>query len=242
MRILFLNYYQGLYKRGAEVFIEEIKKRLSEDFVVEVLSENKPLPKRWPVLWRLFIDPQGLLILFFTLKSVRRIIKFKPDVIVPTNGGWQPALIKLYCAFCGKRMVIIGHSGIGWDDINNLWCFPNCFVALSEKAKTWAERINPFVKVEKIYNGIDLKEFSPKGETAKINLERPIFLSVGSLQEQKKHMLTIKAVSLLRHGSLLILGDGEDKDKLLSLGLKLLGVVIPKEFRFIGKNKRPGKC
>ena len=48
----------------------------------------------------------------------------KYDVVVPLNGGWQPALLRIITWVYGGKVVISGQAGMGWDDRNNLWCFP----------------------------------------------------------------------------------------------------------------------
>ncbi|OGM20585.1 hypothetical protein A2955_02390 [Candidatus Woesebacteria bacterium RIFCSPLOWO2_01_FULL_37_19] len=221
MKIAFLNGYQN--RRGAETFVNELSKRLKEKHRVDLMLGDKTVPKRWPLLWRAFLDPHGIYTFLFTLKYIPKMWKVKFDVVIPINGGWQPALVRLVTWLYGGKMVISGQSGIGWDDRNNLWCFPDCFVALSTYAKSWARKVNPFVKGEYIPNGVDLQKFNPKGEKLKLNLKRPIILTVAALTPSKRVDLVIRAVSKWKKVSLLLVGDGEMKDELESLGKKLLG-------------------
>jgi len=223
MKIVFLNIYQNTVNRGAETFVSELSKRLQNNHDVGVLLGQKPLPKRWPVVWRFFIDPQSLLIAGFTLRNLSKIWKDKPDVVVPLNGGWQPAFIRIITWLYGGKMVIAGQSGMGWDDRNNLWSFPNYFITLSSKALSWAKRSNPFVKSKYIPNGVDLKNFKPVGSKYITDLKGPIVLCVGALTPSKRIDLTIKAVAKLKNTSLLVVGDGEMKSELKDLGRKLLG-------------------
>ena len=120
-------------------------------------------------------------------------------------------------------MVIAGQSGIGWDDRNNLWSFPNVFIALSSKALGWAKRANPLVRSKYIPNGVDLKKFNPSGPKYKTKLKSPLVLCVGALTPSKRIDLTIKAVAKLKDVSLLVAGDGDTKGELRNLGKKLLG-------------------
>lgn len=229
MKIVFLNIYQNVVDRGAEAFVSELSKRLQKNHKVDIFSEKTLLLKRWPILWRLFLDPQSLSIGWFTLKNLSKIWKEKPDIVVPLNGGWQPAFIRLVTWLYGGKMVIAGQSGIGWDDRNNLWSFPNYFVALSSKALRWANKANPLVKSKYIPNGVDLEKFNPSGSKYKTKLKKPIILCVGALTSSKRIDLTIKAVAKLKNVSLLVVGDGSMKSQLKSLGKKLLG----KRFRLI---------
>ncbi len=46
-------------------------------------------------------------------------------MVIPVNGGWMPAILRIVTWLYGGKLVISGQSGIGWDDRNNLWCFPD---------------------------------------------------------------------------------------------------------------------
>ena len=241
MKIAFLNMYSGVVNRGAETFVHEIAQRLSKrnDVTLFQFGDKRgresynvisiPMRINWnskdmtgTIRRRLFIDYWSLLILLFTLKSIRKIIKEKFEMIVPLNSGWQPALIRIVTWLYGGKMIISGQSGIGWDDRNNLWCFPNYFVALSSYAKNWAKRVNPFVKTEYIPNGVDIQKFNQKGDKLKIDLKKPIVLTVGALIPSKRIDLVMKAVSKLKNVRLLVVGDGEQKDELNRIGEDLM--------------------
>ena len=225
MKIAFLNIFQGKVNRGAETFVDELAKRLAKNCQVDVLSGKAAPLSRWPILWRFFVDPSGLQILVFTLKNLPKILKEKYDIVIPTNGGWQPAFVRLVTWLYGGKMVISGQSGIGWDDRNNLWSFPDIFVGLTKKAKNWAGRANPFLRnIYHIPNGVDLTKFTPEGRKYKTALVSPIVLAVGAFTRQKRLDLVIKAVSRLGSASLLIAGGGGDrKEEFTKLGKELLG-------------------
>ncbi len=224
MKIAFLNIYQGLVERGAERVIEELSGRFKKKHTVKIFQGDSLPPKRWPILWRFFIDLQGIYIFWFTLKILPQIIKGRFDIVIPTNGGWQPAIIRLVTWLTGRKMVIIGHSGIGWDEKNNLWSFPDTFVAPSSFSEKWAKKVNPFVKIRHISNGVDINKFSPKGSHINnLKLEHPVILCVGALSPEKRLDLAISAVSELRKGSLIIVGTGQLKGELLEKGKELLG-------------------
>lgn len=224
MKIAFINIYQNQVDRGAETFVKEISERLSRHHEVKVFSGNKIPGKRWPILWRLFIDPQGLAIAGFTLELVPKILKEKYDVIVPLNGGWQPAIIRLITWLYGGKMIVSGQSGIGWDDRNNLWCFPNTFVALSTKSRLWSGRVMPFVKAVRIPNGVDPKKFKPEGPKYQTKLPKPVVLCVGALTKTKRIDLVIRAVAKMGSASLLVVAGSADREKeIRQLGTSLLG-------------------
>ena len=73
MKIAFLNITQGKVNRGAETFVAEVVGRLSQDSEVEVISDQKVLPARWPLLWRIYLDPHALLIAAFTIKNIYKL-------------------------------------------------------------------------------------------------------------------------------------------------------------------------
>lgn len=223
MKVAFINIYQNLVDRGAETFVREVSERLSRNHKVRIFSGKKIPPTRWPILWKLFIDPQGLAIALFTLKILPEIWREKYDTVIPVNGGWQPALVRLITWLYGGKMVISGQSGKGWDDRNNLWCFPDTFAAISIFAKTWAGRANLLVKSIDIPNGVDLNKFTAEGEIYQSELKKPIILCVGALTESKRIDLAIKAVARLKGISLLVVGDGVLRSKIYDLGFKMLG-------------------
>ena len=251
MKIAFINIYQGKVERGAETFVMEVAHRLFLKHQVVVfqprkaVGEEKYTVKRisiylnWKIkdssgtlLRRFFLDYWSVKIFIFTLKTLASIYKEKYDIVIPLNGGWQPALIRLVTWLYGGRMVIAGQSGIGWDDRNNLWSFPDRFVALSTFGKNWAKKVNPFVEAEYIPNGVDLNKFLPKGKRLKTNLKRPIVLCVAALTKTKRVNLAIEAVAKLPNVSLLVIGDGNLRDEIRHLGKEKLG----KKFELIKLN------
>ncbi len=198
MNIAFLSRYQKTVNRGAESFVAELSKRLSGKFNVEILSGN---------------DSDNL----------SKIIKGKYDLVIPINGRLQSLKASFSRIFGKHRLLITGHSGIGRDDMWNILVKPDVFVALTKYQQKWAEKWAWGSKILQIPNGIDLNKFSPDGPKIEINLPKPIILSVGALVWYKYHERVIRAVSTLDYGSVLIVGEGEDREKLESLGNKLLG-------------------
>lgn len=223
MKIAFLNIYQGRVNRGAETFVAELSKGLSKNHYVDVLLGEKLPAKRWPILWRAFIDPHGVQVCWWTLKKLPKIWSEKYDIVIPLNGGWQPAFIRIITWLYGGKMVISGQSGKGWDDRNNLWSFPNTFVALSTRLRSWAKKANPFVKAVYIPNGVDIDKFKPEGQKLSFGVKKPVILCVGALTAEKRIGLAIKAVSKLKKGSLVVVGDGPLKNDLKRLGDSLMG-------------------
>lgn len=199
MKIAFLNRYQFKVERGAEIFVSELTKKLSKNHQVDILAGEDA-------------------------DSLEKVLKGNYDVVVPINGRVQSLKFSLLRRLGGYKLLITGHSGKGWDDIiNTALAKPDVFVALTNYQLEWAKKWAWGSKLIKIPNGIDLEKFRPEGEKIKIDLERPIILSVGALVWYKYHDRVIRAVKQLSYGSALIVGEGPDEEKLLRLGKKLLG-------------------
>lgn len=194
-KLAFLNKYQGKVNRGAETFVREVSQRLSKSYQVDVISD----------------------INYFDL------FKNKYDLIIPTNGRFQVVLTRIITWLTGGKMIVSGQSGMGWDDRVNLYSFPNYFVPISSEALRWAKRVNPFVKVEYVPNGVDLNKFTAEGEKYRTEFKKPIVLCVGALTKSKRIDLVIKAVAKIENANLLVVGDGDLRDKIYDLGFKLLG-------------------
>ena len=198
MKIVFLSRYQKTVERGAENFVTELSQKLSENNQVEVLSGTDS-------------------------DSLNKILREKYDVVIPMNGRLQALKASLGRLRRGYKLLITGQSGIGRDDIWNIFIKPDIFVALTDYQRMWAEHWTWGSKLVKIPNGVDLKKFTPSGNKINLKLERPIILSVGVLTWYKYHDRLIQAAKLLRSGSVLIVGQGPDKERLQQLGRKLLG-------------------
>lgn len=199
MKIAFLSRYQNTFQRGAENFVSEISKRLSERHKVNILSGRDA-------------------------DEIFQIINSKYDVVIPINGRMQSLKTSLGRFLSGYKLLITGHSGIGKDDIWNILVKPDVFVALTNHQAEWAKKWAWGSKVVKIPNGIDINKFSPNGPKIKIDLPKPIILSVGALVWYKYHERVIRAVGEMEEGSVFIVGKGPEKEKLERLGQELLGV------------------
>lgn len=247
MKVAFLSYYSGYIPRGVETFVFELSNRLAKNHEVTVyqgggkISGAKYLTKeiKLPVDWRQknsrgtisrrgYLDYWSLLIKRFTDQSLNDLPN-DIDVLLPTNGGWETGLSRIWTWQRNSKLVITGHSGPGWDDRVNLLCRPDTFVAMTEFHKSWALRNGFGVKIEKIPNGVDTDVFSPGQSPARISLPRPIYICPAALEKGKRVDLVIKAFAKLSHGSLLIMGDGMEKDRLK----KLAELLIPGRFLII---------
>lgn len=242
MNIAILSFYSGVIERGVEVWAKEIASRLNSKhrvFIYQVGKSRNSFEKHIDMVidWnygdlsgtlshKFFIDYWGKKICEFSKKAFKSIDNENIDIIIPTNGGWQSLLCKLYSKNNRKKMVIVGHSGIGWDDRINLFTRPDAFVALTNRQKKWAQKNAFGVKIEKIPDGVDDKKFSAKSENVSvINLPKPVILVVSALSWWKHVDLAIRAVSKMNIGSLVVLGRGDRQQTqyIQQLGKKLLG-------------------
>lgn len=237
MKIAFLNIYQGVVSRGAENFAKEISSRLNEKYKVVIYSasgkitEEKarsqtPLTLFGKILYKFYLDAHSRRVFWFTFSVLPDVVRNKYDWVIPVDGGWQLLILKLVQLMkLGRfKILVSGQAGIGRDDIRNLRMNPDVFVALTRRAEEWAKEVRgrDGVRVEYIPNGVDLERFNPEVEPVKLNLEKPIVICVAGLNLYKRVDLTIGAVSKLKKGSLLLLGDGPERDRIDELGNKLL--------------------
>lgn len=238
LNIVFLSFYSGHIPRGVETFVHELSNQLVSIGHNVTVIQNGPKVKNssystisigLPVDWKHtskskfpFTSYWELLIKRFTSESLKRIDKNSVDIIFPTNGRWQAILCRIWAFVHRKIMIVSGQSGPGFDDRCVLWCFPNVFVGMTKYHVEWAKHANPFVKLATIPNGVDITKFNNSVKPIKIDLPRPIIVSVAAFVPNKRLDLAIKAVAKLQKGSLLLIGSGQEHENLTKLGNKLL--------------------
>ncbi|MEK7090994.1 MAG: glycosyltransferase family 4 protein [Patescibacteria group bacterium] len=225
MKIAILSFYSGNLYRGVETYVHELSNclvNLGEQVVVyqngqkhknsKYTTVSIGLPIDWSRLgggWTPW-DYWKLLVKNFTKISLQKI---DPDteIIIPTNGMWQSLYSRLWAWRNKKKMVISGQSGPGLDDRINLWTFPDMFVGMTDYQCQWAKKANPFVKIVKIPNGVDLDKFTPATEPIKLNLKKPIILNVGVVTPFKRQDLLLDAAKKIK-ASVLLVGKGGTMD------------------------------
>lgn len=237
-KIAFLSFYSGVTDRGVETFVFELAKRLSKKHSVTIFQAGQliksPEVRTYQVnafastpkfskglLGKIYLDWQSIKILIFSLKSIPKVLSGNYDLIIPLNGGWQTVIYRLITKLLQSKMLISGHAGIGADDAWNIFFRPDVFVALTKEEELWAKRLTPEVQTALIPNGVDLAVFNPKVKPKNLTLKKPIVVCAAALVPYKRVDLTIKAVAKTKM-SLLVLGDGEQKGYLDSLGKRLL--------------------
>ncbi len=211
MKIAFLSYYSGKIFRGAEKYVHELANglvKLGHDVSV-YQSGDKTIGNYYQ------IKPYNA-----KENIPKEMVNY--DCVIPVNGKFQAINASLWAKFNHKKIIIAGQSGLGLDDKINLLVFPDIFVSLSEYQKQWAGRVNPFVKIKKIPNGVNLQEFNPNTRPFLKKTNQKTILSVGALTKAKRHDLLIQAVSKIPNSKLIIVGTGDEKNFLHALGKKLI--------------------
>lgn len=232
MKVAILSLYSGHIDRGVETWVREFASRMQKKHNVLVfqgsdqggskIKNSKTIKVR--IIWKIRAGENILsqllglpywiaLNLSFTIRSLVPLIKFKPDIVLPTNGGIQTLIIKIFSKVFGWKVVVTGHAGIGAPDKWNILMRPDVFVSPSKRGAIWARNLflSRGIKVDHISHGVNLKKFSPNTRKIAIKLQRPIILCVSSFDPYKRVDLAVKAVARLKRGSLLVVGGGRGK-------------------------------
>lgn len=246
MKIAFLHMTMGLVERGSEISTDLLATSLSDSHEVLVIQSGIITDKKYKVkrilplrsappvapqslpekmLFRLGIDSNSRLVSTFTSLALPELHKFKPEVIIATNGAVQVKILRKLKP--KPKIVVFGRAGIGHHDRSNILARPDLFIALSKKAKNWAQTFcSKRTIVVHIPNPINTQLFT-RIKKAKLNLPHPVIMTVGALTKYKNLDSLIDAVKLT-NSSLLLVGDGEERS---SITAKLSG--LANEFSWI---------
>lgn len=234
---------------GSEIFAIEMTRRLSAYFDVELLSGdecgefsrkaggvsraytydfiNRALTKK--IVHRFANHPE-IVIEHLTnfLPCVARCLTNSADLTFPCNDYGGLAIAAAVRAIKGTPIVYTEHNGLlaeGKCLKRNLYFSPDRLIVFDKKTAAFARNLQPTQQINIIPNGVDLKRFTPQGTKINFGLTTPVVLCVASLNRNnhKRIDLAIKAVSRLSQVSLLLCGDGPDKEYFQAQGDKLLG-------------------
>lgn len=237
IKIAFLSFYSGEIERGVEVATEVLVNRLSKEFDItlfqagqKINSQIKTVKLSINVDWKIKLNKLGRLfyldylsrkIALFTIKFLPFLFREKYDIVIPTNGGWQTVICRLITWVLGKKLIVQGNAGIGKDDLWQLFCRPDIYIAISPQGYQWA--ISKALKKQITYipYGVDLKIFR-KAKPIGIKLKKPIVLCVAAFEEYKRIDLLIYAMTLVKNASLILIGNGPLESDLRKLGEELL--------------------
>ena len=230
MKIAFVNYFQKLNQRGAETYVQQLDDALSLRHSTRVFAASKDT--RTPLtlhslnfLSRLFLTPLDLQIASWTLRQLKDLQGFDPDVVFCLHSGWPAVILRFWTWLHHKKLVIPGQSGPGWYDRVNILTHPDLFVCLTRAQLGWAKGTLhwPRQKFVVIPNGVDLDTYQPDINRLHLGLQQPVILAVAASTPAKRLETTIKAVARLKKASLLIVGKGPLDDALDQMGESLLG-------------------
>ncbi len=240
MKIAFLSLHSGLVYRGVETYVHELANRLAKQGHEVVVYQGGPnvYKGNYKVVSMnvksSFLKKGGNMavlinhLISFNIdrKFSYRVLKHldpSTEIVIATNNRLQAFMCRVWTYLHKAKLIIPGQGGPGLDERVALWSFPDVFVPLSSFQAAWARRVNPFIKIKKIPNGVDLKKFDQNVRPLEINLPRPIVLCAAAFWPfMKRQHLLIKAMSRVKSGSLLLVGDGEGRSMLEGLGRKLL--------------------
>lgn len=162
---------------------------------------------------------------YFTRTVYRKYLKHGGyDLLYPNNGYWGAYFSNRVRKNTGIPFIGTGHGGIGTGEKRVLKLRPDVYVTISEEALKWAKKY--YERVICIHNGVDIKRFTPGRPSLskkKLPAEKPSVLCVAALTDFKRQNLLIDAMAKLGRGSLVLIGDGELKEKIENLGREKLG-------------------
>ena len=236
-----------IWSGGSEIFTLELARQLTKYFEVELLSGadcesfcrraggitrdrayelvKHPLVAPW--IGKLATYPEfAIEHLTNFIPCASYLLRQPADLIFPCNDYGGLAMAALVRKIRGTPILFTEHAGAmngGKALARNLKFRPDRLVVFSEDIADLARQIQPQQQVNIIPNGVDTYCFSPVGETIDLDLPSPVVLCVASLKRDshKRVELAIEAVAMTG-ASLLLCGDGIDRDYYQQLGDRLL--------------------
>ncbi|BAY37927.1 putative glycosyl transferase [Nostoc sp. NIES-2111] len=234
---------------GSEIFAIELARYLNSYFDVELLSGGDcgsfSSPSggisrtqafnivRHPLISKLankFVSHPEIVIEHLTsfLPCAIHLLTKPADLIFPCNDYGGLAMAGFVRAINGTPILFTEHVGLmggGKSLTRNLRFHPEQLVAFSEETAAFVRNKQPQQKVSIIPNGVDINKFTPVGNHLDFGLPKPIVLCVASLKRNshKRIELAMQAVARLPQASLLLCGDGIDRDYFQAKGDELLG-------------------
>lgn len=236
----------GIVERGVETFTHELGKALQATCDVTVFggggragshrripcaARNNPvtiaLYRASPeglrrAARRLHLDPLGAERLTFSLGLLAVLLVKRYDVLIESDGFWGGLFSRLARRMTGVRVISVGHGGLG-GALEEVGQSTDCYVNVNstivgELAQRYAAK-----RIRSLPLFVDVSRYKPAPSPLALPLERPVFITVGALEEEKRIDLAVKALAALGRGSLLVVGGGGFEERLLSLGMRELG-------------------
>ncbi|MFT6988039.1 MAG: glycosyltransferase involved in cell wall biosynthesis [Psychromonas sp.] len=234
---------------GSQISAFEMAEHLAEHYNVELLCGEKVgtvsivlpcIPRgrsaNWlatsfwgSILGRLFGYP-GMVIEAITsfLPYLFHLLKSKPDVIYPNNDYGGLAVAWVLRRLTGCKILYTERAGLlGGGHVlkRNMKFKPDHLVVFNQDTVNTVNVWYPNQSVSAIPNGVDLSRFSPCGDKFDFKLNGKLVLCVGTLNRKnhKRIELVIQAMVKVPQASLILCGDGIDKEYFVALAHELLG-------------------
>lgn len=237
-----------IWSGGSEIFTLELARHLTKYFEVELLSgadcESFCRPaggitrdRAYELVKHPLVAPWMSKLATYPEFAIEHLTNFIPcasyllrqpaDLIFPCNDYGGLAMAALVRKIRGTPILFTEHAGGmngGKALARNLKFKPDHLVVFSEDIANLARQFQPEQEINIIPNGVDTDRFTPTGETINLGLPSPIILFVASLKRDshKRVELAIEAVAKVPGASLLLCGDGIDRDYYQQLGDRLL--------------------
>lgn len=250
LRVVLVHPSVGIiWSGGSEIFTLELARQLNKYFEVELLSGancesfcrssggitrdrayklvKHPLIAPW--ITKLVTYPEFVIEHLTNFVPCASYLLRKPaDLIFPCNDYGGLGMAALVRKLKGTPILFTEHAGAmngGKALRRNLRFQPDNLVVFSEDIAAIVRQVQPKQRVNIIPNGVDTDRFTPEGETIDFGLDSPVVLCVASLKRNshKRVELAIQAMVKVPEASLLICGDGIDRDYYQQLGDRLLG-------------------
>lgn len=156
------------------------------------------------------------------------LLKSKPDIVYPNNDYGGLAIAWVLKRFIGSKILYTERAGLlseGHVLKRNMKFKPDHLVVFNQDTVQTVKGWYPNQAVSAIPNGVDLSRFAATGDTFDFQLSGKLVLCVGTLNRKnhKRMELAIKAMAQVPEASLILCGDGVDKDYYIALGEELLG-------------------
>lgn len=156
------------------------------------------------------------------------LLKSKPDVVYPNNDYGGLAIAWVLRKVIGSKILYTERAGLLSDGHvlkRNMKFKPDHLVVFNEDTVQTVKGWYPNQAVSAIPNGVDLSRFSTQGDTFEFKLSGKLVLCVGTLNRKnhKRMELIINAMVHVPQASLVLCGDGVDKEHFIALGRELLG-------------------
>lgn len=249
-RVVFVHPSVGvIWSGGSEIFTLELARQLNKYFEVELLSgaecESFCRPvggitrdRAYKLVKHPLVAPWIRKLVTYPEFAIEHLTNFIPcaayllrqpaDLIFPCNDYGGLAMAALVRKLRGTPILFTEHGGGmngGKALTRNLRFEPDSLVVFSEDIAEVARQVKPEQEINIIPNGVDTDRFTPEGATIDLGLPDPVVLCVASLKRDshKRVELVINAMAKVPHASLLLCGDGIDRDYYQQLGDRLLG-------------------